>query len=190
MFSHILSCDKGTYISSSRFARRLSAQEVSLSPFQSSLESGTHMSANTFGDIPRPLQITELCLAIMQEVEEPRDLVSMACTSRRFTGMCLRLLWESPDFNGSPLVSMSYLFRDNVKNQLRQGRDANIRIPSQDFHRFDYYASLIRTLTIWHHGQEEPFVSITGTFNCRWSSHLSKGHFCVFAACLPSNTST
>ncbi|KZT62060.1 hypothetical protein CALCODRAFT_307663 [Calocera cornea HHB12733] len=127
VFSHILSCDRWADA-----PRSVPVPSPSFHPppyfatfifsLASSMRLGRRTLVNAGEDVPRPLQITELCVAILQGVEDPWDLVSMACTCRRFTDLCLRLLWESPGFNGSPLVSMLHLFPDNVQDQLRDSR--------------------------------------------------------------------
>ncbi|EJT97874.1 hypothetical protein DACRYDRAFT_24817 [Dacryopinax primogenitus] len=68
----------------------------------------------------RALEIPEVLDSICVHLDD-RDLVNMACACKSFTDVCMRILWESPVFEGSPLVRMSRLFPDGVGKYLGEG---------------------------------------------------------------------
>jgi len=67
---------------------------------------------------PLVLEIPELVALIFAHLSSPRDLVNMACTSKRYSETALQLLWESPDVPGDPLKHMVVLFPDPVEAML------------------------------------------------------------------------
>ncbi|KZO95080.1 hypothetical protein CALVIDRAFT_565177 [Calocera viscosa TUFC12733] len=100
-----------------------------------------------------PLDIPELLQAILTLLDDPPDLVNVACTCKSFTDIALRTLWREPTFDGSPLLSMVHLFPEDIRASLATMKDPNLHIPPAAFIRFDYYAHFIRSLNIWHHGE-------------------------------------
>ncbi|KZO95077.1 hypothetical protein CALVIDRAFT_538541 [Calocera viscosa TUFC12733] len=120
----------------------------------------------------RPYDIDEVLGSICWQMDNTADLVNLACASRRFTDACMRVLWASPVFDGSPLVGMAHLFPPDLSQRLREGaaspstssdrrradlscqQDRNLRLPPKAFERFDYYARFVRALHLWHHNSE------------------------------------
>ncbi|KZT56461.1 hypothetical protein CALCODRAFT_497375 [Calocera cornea HHB12733] len=99
---------------------------------------------------PLAMEIPELVELVLSKVARTSDLVSMACTARRYADIALKLLWEHPDFKGDPLRNMASLFPTGIKNSLLQDvPDLSLRVPPRLFMRFDYYAKFIRHLQVW-----------------------------------------
>ncbi|KZT56466.1 hypothetical protein CALCODRAFT_509443 [Calocera cornea HHB12733] len=100
------------------------------------------------------LNIPELMSAFAQQLDDNASLVSLACTCKRFTDICLTWLWYEPAFTGSPLMEMLYLFPEEVHKSLDDSQNPNLKIPVAVFERFDYYMKFIRSINLWHHGRE------------------------------------
>ncbi|KZT56465.1 hypothetical protein CALCODRAFT_315951 [Calocera cornea HHB12733] len=111
-----------------------------------------------------PFYIPELLQVIVSLLDDPPDLLHVACTNQNFTEIALRELWREPGFDGSPLLSMLRLFPDDIAASLAALQDPNLSIPRASFNRFDYYSRFVRILTLWHHG-EEAFIALVLTKN-------------------------
>ncbi|EJU04283.1 hypothetical protein DACRYDRAFT_20863 [Dacryopinax primogenitus] len=108
------------------------------------------------------MDVIELVQLILSFLASPRDLVHMACVAKRYTNIALRLIWETPDFSGDPLSTMVHLFPEPTRTDLLARKDELPRIEHGLFHRFDYYANLVRHLRYWQ-ASNDAFIGLALT---------------------------